>query len=123
MYTFISPTGERKSFKTVKAFSDKYNICYSAARSLACGSKQTANGWCSTRVKTKKRRRFETKVINTITNQEFIVGQSAQRFARTHGLNGNAFNELLKGHRLCYRNWMLRKTYDNAFGFTTAGIL
>ena len=120
MYTFISPKGKHVRFKTVKEFAKATNMNYGLAKALSGGFRSTALGWCSTHPRAKKRRKqFMTLVINTITGEESIIGCNAIAFAEKHQLGPTAFNQLINGKRIAYKNWMLKKTYDKVYNSFT----
>ena len=88
---------------------------YSYARDLACGHAMTANGWCSTARRARRRRkRFLTKLINLRTGEMKILGQSIAQFARDNGLCRNELNQLVVGNLLHYRDWVLAKSLELA---------
>lgn len=113
MYTFISPKGEKIKAKSIKAFADEYQFNYHSAAQLNCGVVSRMNGWCSTHPKAKKERlRFLTTFINKNTGERDILGQSVTGFAERHGLASHDVYQLLHKHIICYRGWMLEKTYN-----------
>jgi len=114
MRKFISPTGEVVKTKTIKEFSDKYGLEPVGARMLACGMLKSFHGWMSFHPKAKKKRkRIMTKLINVQTYAEETLGNTVRAFADKHNLCSYEVCNLLTGKRFIYKNWVLRKTYDN----------
>ncbi len=120
MYKFISPEGETIRTKSIKEFAEKYQFNYSSAIQLSCGQRQYIKGWFSTHPKAKKKRmRFLTVLVNTVTSEQTTLGSSLKEFADKHNLCMNEVCKLVNGKRIRYRNWMLKKTYDKTFGSIT----
>ena len=118
MYTFISPKGEKVKVKSLKDFSETYQFNYSSVVQLHCGNNARLNGWCSTHPKAKKKRmQFLTVFINKDTGERDILGQSVTGFAERHGLASHDVYQLLHKHIVCYRGWMLEKTYNKIYNF------
>lgn len=116
-YKFINSNGELIKTRTIKEFSERYSMSYSLAKSLHCGLRVRIGGFCSTSPKPKARkyrRRFLTKLVNTKTAEECILGPSVKKFAVDHGLSLQGLSELVNGRVHIYRNWVLKKTLEAA---------
>lgn len=112
MFVFLNPEGKKVRVKKLMDLVKMSGMSYMSARSLNCGIRKALLGWCSTHPKAKKRReKFMTRLINTETGERSVVGQHPKRFAIKHNLCANTLNQLLRGERLCYKNWMLEKSY------------
>ena len=111
MPSFISPTGQIITTKTNKEFAQTYGFRESNVRSLACGWYRRFKGWCSMHPRAKKEReRFMTVLVNTKTGIRSILGQTISGFAKAHSLSKQALCQLMNGHRVIYRHWMLENT-------------
>lgn len=112
MYTFISPTGKYVKTKTIREWANMYNIDFGTARGLACGYRKSHKGWTTTHPKARKvRKKFMTLLINVITQEQRVLGPSILQFAEQYGLQDQALGELINGHRICYKGWMLSSTH------------
>ncbi len=112
-YSFINFRGEIERFENIRAFSEKYSMPYSMARSLHAGMRVRLRGFCSTSSKAKAgkfRARFMTKLVNTKTGERCIVGASVKACAKNHGLSLQGLSELVNGRVQIYRHWILEKT-------------
>jgi len=101
--------------RTIKEFSERYSMSYSLAKSLHCGLRVRIGGFCSTSKNAKARKyrkRFLTKLVNTKTGEECILGASVKNFAADHGLSLQGLSELINGHVHIYRDWVLKKTLE-----------
>ena len=110
MYRWIDSTGNIIKTKTIKDFALTYNFDYSMAKSLACGLRSRLNGFCSTSPRAKKhRKRFTTRLINTRTREEAILGSSIVGFAKQRNLCANEIWKLVNRYqgKLMYRDWCL----------------
>ena len=111
MYSFISPEGTTIKTKTIKEFADRFNLRYSNAKTLACGYRTRLQGFCSTHPRAKEaRKRFMLVLVNTKTGVRSILGQTISGFAKAHSLCKNTLCQLINGHRVIYRDWMLENT-------------
>lgn len=111
-YRFISPDGEAITTESIKEFSETYGVNYQSAKELACGKRTRNMGWCSTHSKAKRQRqRFTTRLFNTVTAESTVLGRSIRHFAATHGLSEHDLGQLINGHIICYRGWVLEKTW------------
>jgi len=117
MYRWINSKGEVIKTRTIKEFSEKYSMSYSMAKSLHCGSRVRIRGFCSTSPKAKARKyrkRFLTKLVNTKTGEECILGPSVKKFASERALSLQGLSELINGRVHIYRDWVLKKTLEAA---------
>jgi hypothetical protein len=115
MATFISPTGEKITTPTIKAFADQYGFRYSNAKSLACGHYKTLNGWCSTSPRAgKTRKRFQTVLVNPSLGIREVLGPKATAFADRHHLSKSKLYKLINNRQIGYRGWFLERTLELA---------
>ena len=111
MFSFISPQNQLVKTKTLKEFTTLSGMKMNCARSLSCGRRSRNHGWLSTHRKARRQRdRFFTVLVNTVTGESMMVGDSIKARAKEHGLAHNALVQLVNGHRFIYRHWVLDKT-------------
>jgi len=126
MVSFINSQGEVIKFASIKEFADRFGFSHSVARSLHCGSRVRLKGFCSTSSKAKARKyrkRFLTKLVNTKTGEECILGPSIKAWAEKRHLCPNEVWKLINSHhgKLIYRDWCLQQTREAADGPLTDG--
>ena len=120
MYSFISPTGHKVRFKSIKQFALTYGFPPSHARDLACGYIKCSRGWASGHKSARKARdRFLTVMAHPVSGTKEVIGQTVTSWARKHGLAANEVYKLLSGKSICYRGWMLEGSHQLALGAMT----
>ena len=120
MYSWLKSDGTVLQTDTIKQFCEITGFRPDMARTLASGVRYRLCGWCSTSKKPKVRKareRFTTVLVNTKTGEKKWLGPSVKQFARDHGLCFNELSQLINGHALGYRSWVLQKTLDAANGY------
>ncbi len=107
--------------KNIRIFAEERGLPYSHARDLACGFFKRYRGWCSGhKSAAAQRRRFLTVLIHPRSGQREVLGQTVTGFAERHGLSKQNVYNLINGHKIAYKGWMLEATHQLAQAGTPA---
>lgn len=64
----------------------------------------------------KKRKRWTTVLVHSLTGQRERLGRSIRSFAERHDVCANDLSKLLNGYKIAVKGWMLEKTWDLTHG-------
>jgi hypothetical protein len=113
MVRLLSPDNKIVKAKTVAELARRYNLNVTSLYKVAQGIQAGNLGWMSLHPRHKKRlEEVQTLLIHVPTRNVEHVGFSYKRFARKHDLNNEMLSDLIRGKRISYCGWMLKKTYD-----------
>lgn len=118
MYSWTHSKGTVLRTKTIAEFSRQTGMRYSNAKSLACGCYQTFKGWLSPKAPRKRRKRFQTVLVNILTKERVIVGANLTALAQKLGVSMNELWKVVNSYEgtLGIKGWTLESTLRLAHG-------